>query len=44
MYLDLGYEIILWNYRGYGNSTGVASLTKNMLDINEVYCYYKKYE
>lgn len=39
MYLELGYKIILWNYRGYGQSTGEPSLTRSLGDADSVYQY-----
>lgn len=42
MYLGLGYEIIVWNYRGYGGSTGEPSLNKSMEDAEAVYEYCKQ--
>ena len=32
-YLEMGYKVILWNYRGYGYSTGNPSLTASISDI-----------
>ena len=37
MYLKLGYKIVLWNYRGYGQSTGSPSLCKSLEDAETVY-------
>ena len=41
MYLDLGYKIVLWNYRGYGQSTGEPALHRSLSDANTVFLYCK---
>jgi hypothetical protein len=42
MYLSLGYQIVLWNYRGYGQSTGEPSISTCILDAQDVYNYCKR--
>jgi alpha/beta superfamily hydrolase len=39
-WLIQGYQIILWNYRGYGQSTGSPSITKSQTDAMKVYNYF----
>jgi len=41
-YLDYGINVVLWNYRGYGYSTGRPSPTNNRADILLVYEYAKQ--
>jgi esterase/lipase len=41
-YLKWGFAIVLWNYRGYGKSTGIASVCKSMSDIRKVYEHVTK--
>jgi len=36
-YLNLGINVVLWNYRGYSNSTGVPSPAANRRDVEQVY-------
>lgn len=36
-YLEQGYCVCLWNYRGYGQSTGTPSLSKNEVDVLDLY-------
>lgn len=36
----MGYKIILWNYRGYGASTGIPSIPNCQKDAKIVYDYY----
>lgn len=36
-YLEQGYCVCLWNYRGYGRSTGTPSLSNHERDVLEVY-------
>jgi len=36
-YLDQGINVVLWNYRGYGRSTGSPTPTKNREDSELVY-------
>lgn len=38
-YLKQGFQIVLWNYRGYGRSTGTPSIASSMKDVNTVYQY-----
>jgi hypothetical protein len=40
-YLDFGINVVLWNYRGYGNSTGVPSPTNNRAD-SELVCEWAR--
>lgn len=40
-YLDLKCDVLLWNYRGYGLSSGCASLKNIKLDADAVYNYCK---
>lgn len=35
-----GYQVILWNYRGYGQSTGSPTITKSQSDAVKVYNYF----
>jgi pimeloyl-ACP methyl ester carboxylesterase len=41
-YLDYGINVVLWNYRGYGKSTGKPSPTNNRNDIEMVYNFAKE--
>jgi pimeloyl-ACP methyl ester carboxylesterase len=41
-YIEQGYCVCLWNYRGYGQSTGVPSLSKNEKDVLQLYDYLTK--
>lgn len=36
-YLRWGFRIVLWNYRGYGNSTGFATISNCKSDVYKVY-------
>ena len=36
-YLELGFNVALWNYRGYSKSVGEPSLANNKKDVLEVY-------
>jgi pimeloyl-ACP methyl ester carboxylesterase len=36
-YLEQGYCVCLWNYRGYGRSTGKPSLSTNEKDVLEIH-------
>lgn len=36
-YLNFGINVVLWNYRGYGASTGVPSPTNLIKDVEVVY-------
>lgn len=36
-YITLGFQVVLWNYRGYAKSTGIASITKCISDVYKVY-------
>jgi len=38
----MGYQIILWNYRGYGQSTGEPTISNSILDAQSVYNYCQK--
>lgn len=42
MYIDLGYQIVLWNYRGYGQSTGSPSISTSISDAQDVYNFSKR--
>ena len=35
-----GYKVILWNYRGYGQSTGTPTIKKSQEDAFTIYKYY----
>lgn len=37
MYLKLGFSVILWNYRGYGQSTGNPSIATCIQDSQQIY-------
>jgi hypothetical protein len=39
--LDFGINVVLWNYRGYGNSTGIPTPTTNRLDA-ELVCQWAR--
>jgi hypothetical protein len=41
MYLEMGYKIVLWNYRGYGQSTGDPTISNCISDAQAVYNYCK---
>jgi pimeloyl-ACP methyl ester carboxylesterase len=41
MYLEMGHQIILWNYRGYGQSTGSPSISASISDAQVIYNYCK---
>jgi hypothetical protein len=36
-----GYNVILWNYRGYAQSTGSPSILKSQIDAFNVYTHYR---
>ena len=36
-YLDKKLKIILWNYRGYGCSTGIPSISNSIKDAQTIY-------
>ena len=40
-YLDFGINVVLWNYRGYGNSTGIPSPEANRADAEVVFDWAK---
>lgn len=40
-YLNFGINVVLWNYRGYGNSTGVPSPANNRAD-SELVCAWAR--
>lgn len=37
MYIQMGYNVVLWNYRGYGQSTGTPSISNSIKDAQDVY-------
>lgn len=39
--MELGYNVTLWNYRGYSKSVGEPSLTRNKEDVLVVYDFLK---
>jgi pimeloyl-ACP methyl ester carboxylesterase len=41
-YMEMGSQLILWNYRGYGQSVGEPSISNSMEDAKEVYAFAKK--
>jgi alpha/beta superfamily hydrolase len=41
-YLKMGLQIVLWNYRGYANSTGFATVKNCISDAEAVYRYASK--
>lgn len=41
-YIKQGFQIILWNYRGYAKSNGIASITKSVQDVEKVYRFTQK--
>ena len=41
-YLNKGIDVLCWNYRGYGYSTGTATIEKMKLDILELFDYVDK--
>lgn len=43
-FVDLGYEVLITDYRGYGKSTGNRSEIKLMSDAEEIYAFAKKLE
>lgn len=36
-YMDFGINVVLWNYRGYGASSGTPSPTNNRNDAELVF-------
>ena len=36
----MGFQIVLWNYRGYGASTGMPTISNCQKDAKIVYDYY----
>jgi pimeloyl-ACP methyl ester carboxylesterase len=36
-----GYHVVLWNYRGYGESTGTPSISRSQEDALAVYHFYR---
>lgn len=38
-YLDYGINVVLWNYRGYGQSTGFPSPGRNRRDVELVFSF-----
>lgn len=38
----MGYQIILWNYRGYGQSTGSPTISQSLKDVEAIYNYSKR--
>lgn len=43
MYLDMGLQVVLWNYRGYGQSTGTPTISDCILDAQAVYNFSKRF-
>ncbi|WP_420317108.1 alpha/beta hydrolase [Ekhidna sp.] len=43
-FVDLGYEVLISDYRGYGKSTGNRTEKKLMSDAEEIYEFAKKLE
>ena len=41
-YLEKGFHVILWNYRGYGKSTGSPTIRLSQKDAESVYRYFSK--
>ena len=41
-YLKWGLRVVLWNYRGYANSTGFATVNNCISDVEKVYEYVSK--
>ena len=41
-YLDYGINVVLWNYRGYGKSSGIPSPLANRLDSEVVYQFARQ--
>ena len=41
MFFIKGYNVILWNYRGYGQSTGSPTIIKSQTDASNVYNFYR---
>jgi uncharacterized protein len=41
-YLDFGINVVLWNYRGYGNSSGIPSPESNRADAEVVFDWAKR--
>lgn len=41
-YLKWGFQIVLWNYRGYAKSTGYSTISNAISDIHKVYSYVAK--
>ena len=37
-----GYHVILWNYRGYGQSTGNPTICKSQIDSSKVFDFYRQ--
>lgn len=42
MYLKLGFQVVLWNYRGYGQSTGSPSISTSISDAQDIYNFSKR--
>ena len=40
--LTKGYNVILWNYRGYGQSTGSPTICKSQIDASKVFDFYRE--
>lgn len=38
----MGYQIILWNYRGYGQSTGSPTISLSLKDSEAIYNFSKR--
>ncbi|WP_420576720.1 alpha/beta hydrolase [Ekhidna sp.] len=43
-FVDLGYEVLIMDYRGYGKSTGNRTQKKLLSDAEEIYAFAKKLE
>ncbi|SNS49159.1 hypothetical protein SAMN05421640_0369 [Ekhidna lutea] len=43
-FVDLGYEVLITDYRGYGKSTGKRSEKKMLQDADEIYAFANKLE
>ena len=43
-FLDMGYEVLITDYRGYGKSTGKRSQKRMLLDAGKVYAFAKDIE
>lgn len=41
-YLERGYTVVLWNYRGYGRSTGASNMTNIVTDAKRLLHHLKE--